>query len=283
MKRLQQERNAAAAGKKGSKTFDPANQRTDNSTKASLTETFDTDLYERNGADKYAGYSTSIAVNDDEDMEDAEADSGRRLVGQYTATRAQMDEFATGGAEEEDILMSREKQAQIASRETDYQKRRHDRGPLTPTRADPFAANSQAGVQEGQSYRDVMEMRELEREEQRVQRLIADQGGENGGPVQEHKASLKDTSDKENQDAGSTVAVVTAKKRKQRWDVATDTPAAADEQATEAKKKSRWDQAPSVGAEEPSKKRSRWDQTPALGGTSAPAATNGAAVPALPV
>ncbi|KAJ9647230.1 histone deacetylase [Coniosporium tulheliwenetii] len=64
------------AGKKSSKTFDPANQRTDNSTsctilshlrvrtstfraactKASLTETFDTDLYERTGVDGYAGH-----------------------------------------------------------------------------------------------------------------------------------------------------------------------------------------------------------------------------------
>ena len=60
VRRLQQERNAAAAGKKGSKTFDPSNQRTDSSTKASLTENFDTELYDRNGADKFSGYDTSL-------------------------------------------------------------------------------------------------------------------------------------------------------------------------------------------------------------------------------
>ena len=47
IRKLQAERNAAAAGKKGSKTFDPSSQRTDVSTKASLTESFDTTLYER--------------------------------------------------------------------------------------------------------------------------------------------------------------------------------------------------------------------------------------------
>ena len=78
-------------------------------------------------------------------MEDA--DSGHRLVGQYTASKDQVDELAHGnGVEEEDILLGREKQARIADRETDYQKRRFNRGPLTPTRADPFAANTHANV-----------------------------------------------------------------------------------------------------------------------------------------
>ncbi|KMU78379.1 U2 snRNP component prp10 [Coccidioides immitis RMSCC 3703] len=81
IKRLQAERNAAAAAKKGSKTFDPSNQRTDFSTKASLTESFDTTLYDRNGADKYAGYNTSIAVDgEDDEMPDADADQSRRLI-----------------------------------------------------------------------------------------------------------------------------------------------------------------------------------------------------------
>ncbi|KAF2099907.1 splicing factor 3B subunit 1 [Rhizodiscina lignyota] len=266
VKRAQQERNAAAGGKKGSKTFDPANQRQNTSTKASLTEAFDTEMYERSEIDKFAGYNTSIAVNDDEeDNEDGDADDSRRLVGQYTATSAQMKEFATGGAEEDDILMSREQQAQIASRETEYQKKKYDRGPLTPTRADPFAENSQAGVQEGQSYKSVMEQRELEREEARVARLIADREAKDEMDGVEYQATLKAGSDKENQDAGSTVAVATGRKRKQRWDVSGETPAATDGEATEEpKKRSRWDQTPAVGGEaEALKPRSRWDQAPA--------------------
>ncbi|GAD96143.1 splicing factor 3B subunit 1, putative [Paecilomyces variotii No. 5] len=289
VRRLQAERNAAAAAKKGSKTFDPSGQRTDVSTKASLTESFDTTLYDRDGPDKYSGYNTSIPVDgEDEDMPDA--DQGHRLVGQYTATRDQIDEMAHGnGVEEEDIMLGREKSARIADRETDYQKRRFNRGPLTPTRADPFAANTHANVDtDGQTYREVMALRELEKEEERVQKLIAERqaNGENG--VEEHQATLKiEESDKENRDAGSTVSVATTRKRKQRWDVSSEpTPAPETAQSAETKpKKSRWDQTPAPGApEEQPKRRSRWDQAPAapaLGGAT-PVGPAGLATPMHP-
>ena len=160
VRRLQAERNAQSANLKGSKTFDSSTQRTDSSTKASVTDNFDTDLYGSNGVDKYAGYHTSIATTgDDDDIPDS--DTSRRLIGNYTASREQMDEFATGGAEEEDILLGREKSARISDRETDYQKRRFERGPLTPTRADPFAANKHAAVTDGSTYREVMQLARL--------------------------------------------------------------------------------------------------------------------------
>ena len=284
IRRLQAERNAAAAGKKGSKTFDPSNQRTDVSTKASLTESFDTTLYEKDGSDKFAGYNTSIAFDgEDEPMADAGADEGGRLVGQYTATKEQMNEFSRGaGVEEEDILMGREKSATIASRETDYQKRRFDRGPLTPTRADPFAANRQAGIEDGgQSYREVMAQRELDREEERVKKIIAEQqaNGENG--LIEHKPTLsaEDTSDKENKEAGSAVDVVAGRKRKKRWDVSSEDTAATEEPKAAAKK-SRWDETPAPdGAVPASSRRSRWDQAPSLSGAT-PVNQAGLATPA---
>ena len=272
IRKLQAERNAQAAGKKGSKTFDPSSQRTDVSTKASLAESFDTALYDKNGADKYAGYNTSIAVNgdddDDQDMPDANGD-GRRLIGQYTASKEQMNEFASGnGVEEEDILLGREKSARIADRESDYQKRRLNRGPLTPTRADPFAANEHAGVEaEGETYRELMQRREIEKEEERVRKLIAEKQvkGENG--VAEHKPTLQNEADKENSEAGSTAAVVSGRKRKQRWDVSTDSTPAPEAAPSDAKtKRSRWDQTPAIGGIEPSAtRRSRWDQAPSIG------------------
>ncbi|KAI9735674.1 MAG: U2 snRNP component prp10 [Cirrosporium novae-zelandiae] len=272
IRRLQAERNAAAAGKKGSKTFDPTNQRTDNSTKASLTESFDTALYDRSGADKFAGYNTSIALDgEDEEMEDTTGDGGR-LVGQYTATKAQMNEFAHGnGTEEEDILLGREKLAQIASRETDYQKRRLDRSALTPTRADPFAANRQNNAEQdgGQSYREIMAERELEREEARIKRLITEKDSNGEDVVMHHEANLKheDHSDKENREAGSATAV-SGRKRKKRWDVSSEAPVEDDSKTPEVKtKRSRWDQTPVPGGaidEEGSKRRSRWDQAPSL-------------------
>ncbi|SLM34381.1 Splicing factor 3B subunit 1 [Lasallia pustulata] len=291
VRRLQQERNALAAGKKGSKTFDPANQRTDVSTKASLTESFDTDLYERNNGDKFAGYNTTIAIDgDDDDMPNADGDASRRLIGQYTATRDQMNEFATGnGVEEEDILLGREKQARITDRETDYQKRRLNRGPLTPTRADPFAANRQAGVEdEGQSYREIMAARELEKEEERVKKLIAEREEKGEGHLVEYEATLKreDSSDKENKDAGLTAEVASGRKRKQRWDVSVEVTAGPEAaKASESKsKRSRWDQTPvpgSVGVEATPSRRSRWDQAPSLGGAT-PVGQLGLATPMHP-
>lgn len=269
IRKLQAERNAAAAAKKGSNTFDLANQRADSSTKAKLDEAWDTDLYDRgSNGDKFVGYHRSLPAadgDDDEEMTDADGDSSRRLVGQYTATRSQMDEFARGnGVEEDDPLAGRgEKSNRITDRETDYQKRRFDRV-LTPTRADPFAANRQAGAAEdGVSYREIMEGRDLEREEERVRRAIEEKKKE--GPVDSAQPTLQDAADKENGDAGSTETA--GRKRRKRWDVAsTEAAAEATPAAAEPKKRSRWDQAPSVpvlGADgaEP-KKRSRWDQAP---------------------
>ncbi|EDN08121.1 U2 snRNP component HSH155 [Histoplasma mississippiense (nom. inval.)] len=285
IRRLQAERNASASSKKGSKTFDPSSQRADVSTKASLTESFDTTLYDRNGTDKYAEYNTSIPVDDeDEDM----ADEGVRLTGQYTATKEQMNEFAAGkGVEEEDILLGREKSARISERETDYQKRRFNRGPLTPTRADPFASNSQANIEaEGQTYRDVMALRELEKEEERVKKLIAEQHnqGQKNGSI-EHEATLKlNEADKENAEAGSAVSVASGRKRKQRWDVASEMPPApeGDKQAEAKPKKSRWDQTPVPSApEEAPKRRSRWDQAPSLV-SATPVGNEGLATPIHP-
>lgn len=219
-------------------------------------------------------------------MEDA--DAGHRLVGQYTATKDQVDEMAHGnGVEEEDILLGREKAARIADRETDYQKRRFNRGPLTPTRADPFAANTHANVEgDGQTYREVMALRELEKEEERIQKLIAEKQANGEDGVTEHQATLT-LEDKENAEAGSTVSVASGRKRKQRWDVTTE-PAETGPQAAqtgeEAKpKRSRWDQtpAPIAPGEEGAKRRSRWDQAPALGAAT-PVGNQGLATPMHP-
>ena len=289
VRRLQAERNAAASATNKSKTFDLASQRND-SNKVSMTESMDTDLYDTsNGGNKYAGYHTSIAANGhDEDEEMPDSDSSRRLIGNYTASKEQMNEFATGGAEEEDILLGREKSARIADRETDYQKRRFERGPLTPTRADPFAANKHAGAVavEGSTYREVMQMQDLEREEQRVQKLIEEkevkrlENGDDDDAVVEQKPLLKENeeTDKENGDKGSTVEAV-GRKRKKRWDVAGADIAEADSQ-DEPKKRSRWDQAPSVDGGAAPAKKSRWDQAPALGASGAPSVAESADVEA---
>lgn len=268
IQKLQAERNASSAGKKGLKALDPSNQRTDVSTKASLTESFDTTLYDRDGGDKFAGYNTSIDVagdgDDDEEMEGM--DNSRRLIGQYTATSAQMNEFARGaGVEEEDILLGREKSARIADRETDYQKRRLHRE-LEPTRADASSAeDGDAGA--GESYKEVMARRELEREEERVRLLIKDKGS-NGDIVHNEATLVQDSNGLSNgltNGKDDSQSEGTGRKRKQRWDVAT-TPVQPENADASKAKRSRWDQTPAVGGsavDETPRRRSRWDQAPA--------------------
>ncbi|KAM0073740.1 U2 snRNP component prp10 [Fusarium odoratissimum] len=275
IKKLQQERNAASAGNKGSRTFDTANQRVDD-TKQKLTDSADSTLYDRDGADRFSGYHTSLPMGDD-DEEMGDGDNTRRLIGQYTASREMIDEFARGGGvEEDDILAGKgEKSGRIVDRETDYQKRRFNRA-LTPTRADPFAANRQAGASEnGTSYREIMEARELEREEQRVLQAIKEKQEGKTGDDSDAQPMLTDG----NAEAEATEASSTARKRKKRWDVssapAEDDTAEAGEAAKP--KRSRWDQAPAPGAEV-SKKRSRWDQAP----SATPMGNAGLATPAHP-
>ncbi|KAM0297599.1 hypothetical protein HYE67_007228 [Fusarium culmorum] len=281
IKKLQQERNAAATGNKGSRTFDVANQRADD-TKQKLTDSADSSLYDKDGPNKFAGYNTSLPMMGEDDDEMGDGDNTRRLTGQYTASREMIDEFARGsGVEEDDILAGKgEKSGRIVDRETDYQKRRFNRA-LTPTRADPFAENRQAGDSEnGTSYREIMEARELEREEQRVlQAIKAKQEGKSDDDG-DAKPMLTD-GDKDNTEAETTDGATT-RKRKKRWDVSS-TPAEDDkaEAADAAKpKRSRWDQAPALSApgSEGAKKRSRWDQAP----SATPMGNAGLATPAHP-
>ncbi|KAF1840029.1 ARM repeat-containing protein [Cucurbitaria berberidis CBS 394.84] len=249
----------------------------DSSSKQSLNEAFDKDLYGNNGVDKYSGYDTSIAVQDQgDDMEDVQL-NGRSLVGQYTASKEILNEFAHGDTEEADILDSREKQAQIASRETDYQRRRFDRA-LSPTRADPFAKD---GEDAGMSYKDVMKEREFEREEARIQRLIEDKEKSGGSEVLDHKPTLKDDAPAV---TGDKTPPMEKKRKRRRWDEgASEAPAIKEDEVKEepeVKKRSRWSPAPEEEkAPEPAAPaRSRWDTTavaPSSATTPAPTA-NGA-------
>ncbi|KAL1583797.1 hypothetical protein WHR41_07164 [Cladosporium halotolerans] len=284
------------ASNKGAKGFDRSSQRT-NSNKASLTDNFDSELYGNGGADKYAGYNTSIPADDEMEVDgDDDDQNGGRLVGQYTATADQIGEWATGEAAEDDILNSREKQAQIQNRESDYQRRRFQR--------------RLSGGAEGKTFKDTMEERELEREEERVRRLIEDKKkdqiakGEDGMDIDEAKPTLKDGPEE-----GSPEAKPRRRARRRGWD--TDEAAPVTESETNGhktngdaaggetkKRKSRWDT--SSGAEtgesynaegqlvnaegevisaetKVPKKRSRWDATAAPGASET---TNGdSAVP----
>ena len=208
--------------------------------------------------------------------------SNGSLIGQYTATKEQLDEYAHGDTEEQDILVGREKQREIASRESDYQKRRFDR---------------QLDGSEGESFKDVMRRRELEREEDRVQKLVTEkQKEESNGVDGEHKALLADGANGEAPVNGDG-AVVKSRKKRRRWDTSTegtdeDKPATNGENVDvdmadtqPAVKKSKWDTAAPVENGLPAggtvSRRSRFDMAPSLAGAT-PAANSGLATPLHP-
>lgn len=222
-------------------------------------------MYGDDSGDKFAGYHTSLPADDDEDDDDATGAESGRLVGQYTATAAQIGEYATGEAAEDDILQSQEKQAQIASRETDYQKRRFDR-----TAAE--TGRDGGSMAETRTQAEIMREREVEREELRVKRAIEEQqrgqqarGEDEVDGALEYKATLK-----EEADSGDAQGVIEEGKkapraRKRRWDTVeasgTDTVMVDTVEDTNGNaatdtipaKKSRWDDVPAAT------RRSKWD------------------------
>lgn len=135
----------------------------------------------------------------------------RKLVGQYTATQDMVDDVVAG--EDVDPLADRHKGRSIHDRESEYQKQRFNR-----------TLDEVDDGEEG-SYEKVMELREIEREEKRVEDLI------------QKKANNLDE----------------PPPRKRRWDVEEPTP----EPAPATKKASRWDETTPATA-----RRSRWDQAP---------------------
>ncbi|KAF4552584.1 U2 snRNP component prp10 [Elsinoe fawcettii] len=186
--------------------------------------------------------------------------NGHSLVGQYTATREQLDEYATGEHEEDDTLVGREKSRQIADRETDYQKRR-------------FARFDDGGAKAGESFKDVMARRELEKEEERVGKLIQEK--EEGMDVDDDEAQgvkriengigngekmvVEKMEDKENLngEVNGELNGEKGRKRRKRWDTGAETNG-----EVKPVKKSKWDEPDAVVP----KRKSRFDAAPALPG-----------------
>ena len=155
----------------------------------------------------------------------------------------------------------------IADRESDYQKRRHDR----------------VIREDGMSFKDAMQQVQMDREKQELMEEL-----------QKEPAPTNDS---------STEPAPTKTKRKRRWDMSsgsteeappeaaaniTDTDSVAtatnkwdDEGARPARRRKRWDETPAVGAALPTQtpmvpSGRKWDETPVVaGGTAATAASGG--------
>ncbi|ORY95000.1 splicing factor 3B subunit 1 [Syncephalastrum racemosum] len=207
---------------------------------------YDTDLYTK---DKYEGYATSIAVNDDEDDDaDEMYQETKRRLNSYTVSKDALNE-ASQGADAHDPFVETTKARHIAGREDSYRQQRFNRM-LSPERADAFAKEEN---KESRSYSEVIREVELEKEHRRVMSAIAN----------------KQREEKENKSAPS---VEETPRKKRRWDVATpggDNLDATPRTSTE--KRSRWDATPVSTSREwdatprastTGTKRSRWDATP---------------------
>lgn len=234
----------------------------DNEKHASMTGvSYDTDLYT---TDKFAGYSTSLALNDEEDEDDEVYQETKRKLNSYTASKDILNE-ATEGADAHDPFASTMRERTIAGRQDEYQQRRFNRM-LSPSRKDAFGEENTNDT-ESRSYSEVARQAELEREEQRVLSIIAQKKKEEAETGVRAEVSVEDTP-------------TTRKKR--RWDVATPVTQNVDATPVGNSKRSRWDATP-VRSNDPdatpvrssewdvdatpkgTTKRSRWDATPVAG------------------
>ncbi|GAA5802865.1 splicing factor 3B subunit 1 [Helicostylum pulchrum] len=234
----------------------------DNEKHASMTGvSYDTDLYT---TDKFAGYSTSLALNDEEDEDDEVYQETKRKLNSYTASKDILNE-ATEGADAHDPFASTMRERTIAGRQDEYQQRRFNRM-LSPSRKDAFGEENTNDT-ESRSYSEVARQAELEREEQRVLSIIAQKRKEEAETGARAEVSVEETP-------------TTRKKR--RWDVATPVTQNVDATPVGNSKRSRWDATP-VRSNDPdatpvrssewdvdatpkgTTKRSRWDATPVAG------------------
>lgn len=209
---------------------------------------------------KRAQYVDSLPPAPGGGDEDDVAGTRRNPLDAFTAPQHLLNEYADDSY---DPLAERVEARQVAARQSDYHKRRFDRDAGPASQVDPFTRGGRDGEAEG--YRDAMRRANLEREEDRVRRILAAKERE------AEEAAMKPDNEKP-ADVDATPRV----SRKRRWDVGDPdaSPDGAAPAATEAgdatpkRRRSRWDETPAAetaGAP----RRSRWDETPAAGGTSA--------------
>ncbi|KAG9444264.1 hypothetical protein H6P81_015604 [Aristolochia fimbriata] len=231
---------------------------------ASLTAVaFDKDLYGE--SNRFEGYERSIAVNEDEEDQDAgEREVARRLAS-YTAPKSVMKELPRG-MEDEDVGFK--KPSKIIDREDEYRQRRLNRI-ISPERNDPFAMGEKTPDVNVRTYADIMKEEALKREKEETLRAIAMKKKEE----EENKALDR------GKDASTAPAQAT-QKRRNRWDQSQDQDSSSKKAKTAASSDwdmpdstpgiGRWDATPTPGrvaadATPSLSRRNRWDETPTPG------------------
>ncbi|KAJ2448779.1 U2 snRNP component prp10, partial [Coemansia sp. RSA 2336] len=223
---------------------------------------YDTDLYET--GDKFAGYDKSI-----EPSKEIQLKSGRFGI---TAPRELLDELQEG---DEDVLkeLQRERgiQPSIGERESDYQKRRHDR---------------QLPGEDG-GFAEKMRLVQLDNERKELEAKISRAAEKQPQQQQQRRRWDQTPADIHKGDETPVVHGEATPRKRSRWDqtpadVGGDQTPAGIHGAAETPRRSRWDQTPQMNAaqfgETPKRTRSRWDETPAQIATATPKAAAAAAI-----
>ncbi|KAJ2846322.1 U2 snRNP component prp10, partial [Coemansia brasiliensis] len=227
---------------------------------------YDTELYET--GDKFAGYDKSIGTSNEREIQ---MKSGRFGI---TAPRELLDELQDG--DDEDVLkeLQRERgiQPSIGERESEYQKRRHDR---------------QLPGEDG-GFAEKMRLAQLDNERKELEAKIS-RAAEKQSKQQQRRWD-QTPADIHKGDETPVVHEAATPRKRSRWDqtpadVRGDQTPAGIHGAAETPRRSRWDQTPQMGTvqfgETPKRTRSRWDETPAQIAAATPKAAAVAASTAL--
>ena len=165
---------------------------------------YDTDIYGDSGAE-HSEYVMEVGGESDDDQEEEYASSGTHASSQVNPSRALIDE-ARGvssdlglSAEQREMFGSGLVNTRISDRESSYHQKRSERK-LSPGRGDAFD-----DADSGMGYKEIMEMRDLEKEEEAVRKAIAKKLSEGGAAL-----------------AGDNGKASAAERRKRRWGESTD-------------------------------------------------------------
>ncbi|KAF8323538.1 armadillo-type protein [Cantharellus anzutake] len=205
------------------------------------------------------------------------APASPRQLESYTAPKEILDEFNQIIEEEGfDPFAETANKRQIASRQSEYHKRRFAIDREVGVSKDAFAQDADATA--GHSYAEAMRVARVEKEEQRVRRAIEEKVRQEREEGKE-KMDLDKTPPREDLEAAASLVNTSSgngSRRKRRWDVVesgsisvAETKEWSNEVLEESlpKKRSRWDATPAhvlSATTEETPKRSRWDQTPVV-------------------
>ncbi|KAE8242501.1 hypothetical protein A4X13_0g7129 [Tilletia indica] len=252
-----------------------------------------------NTASKYvAELPSSSSSNTGKQHNEEEEEEGANPLDRFTAPQHLLHEFAHEGDDDDnDPLQQRANERTIAARQNDYHLRRFNRNldDEAPTAAEDGSEDP------ANAYKHAMRRAELEREEERVRKIIEQRQREAGTQhgADEDAAMAGDKTPPMRPSAADDEADQLTPKfnKKRRWDVeessgqnGTKSPLAetqanatstnGDTQLPPRKRRSRWDETPAAAVGEESaageqdapsetpKRSSRWDQTPVASSSS---------------